>query len=249
MSGRFENKVSLVTGATSGIGMVTAQMLAAEGSKVMLAARRSDRGKALVEEIQTAGGEATFVQTDVAQRDSIVKMVQTTLETYGRLDCAFNNAGIAGSTFVAAADIEEEAWDQIMNVNVKGVWLCMKYQIPELLKSGGGAIVNNASIYGLRGSSVGAADYIATHGRERGRFRPEGLAQRSDGPSGGCQRDRYRRAVDAIRRSQLPNRPGDHARWRLDCEVGQPREDSTAIPATKSPIFPNCNVRLGSATR
>lgn len=162
MSGRFENKVSLVTGATSGIGMVTAQMLAAEGSKVVLAARRSDRGKLLVEEIQTAGGEATFVQTDVAQRDSIVKMVQTTLETYGRLDCAFNNAGIAGSTFVAAADIEEEAWDQIMNVNVKGVWLCMKYQIPELLKSGGGAIVNNASIYGLRGSSVGAADYIAT---------------------------------------------------------------------------------------
>ena len=108
MNKRFEDKVTLVTGATSGIGLVTSRRLAAEGSKLALAARRIDRGKALVDEIEGAGGEAIFVQTDVAKPESIVRMVEATVETFGRLDCAFNNAGVAGSTFVAAADIDEE---------------------------------------------------------------------------------------------------------------------------------------------
>jgi len=162
MRKRFEGKVAIITGATSGIGMVTAQRMAAEGARVVLAARRGDRGKALVEEIKAAGGDALFVQTDVGRRDSIVRMVEETVETYGRLDYAFNNAGIVGSGYTDAADIKEDDWDRIMTVNVTGVWLCMKHEIPEMLKAGGGAIVNNASIYGLRGSTIGAADYIAS---------------------------------------------------------------------------------------
>lgn len=162
MRKRFEGKVAIVTGATSGIGMVTAQRMAAEGARVVLAARRGDRGKALVEEIKAAGGDALFVQTDVSRRESIARMVEETVETYGHLDYAFNNAGIAGSGYTDAADITEESWDRLMKVNVKGVWLCMKHEIPEMLKAGGGSIVNNASIYGLRGSHIGAADYIAS---------------------------------------------------------------------------------------
>ena len=162
MSGRFEGKVAIITGATSGIGMVTAQRMAAEGARVVLAARRADRGKALIEEIKAAGGEALFVQTDVSRRESIARMVEETVETYGRLDYAFNNAGIVGSGYTDTADIVEEDWDRIMTVNVTGVWLCMKHEIPEMLKAGGGSIVNNASIYGLRGSHIGAADYIAS---------------------------------------------------------------------------------------
>lgn len=162
MGQRFEGKVAIVTGATSGIGMVTAQRMAAEGARVVLAGRRADRGKALVDEIKAAGGEARFVQTDVSRRDSIARMVEETVEAYGRLDCAFNNAGIVGSGYTDAAEIKEEDWDRIMTVNVTGVWLCMKHEIPEMLKAGGGAIVNNASIYGLRGSHIGAADYIAS---------------------------------------------------------------------------------------
>ena len=96
MRKRFEGKVAIITGATSGIGMVTAQQMAAEGARVVLAARRGDRGKALVEEIKAAGGEALFVQTDVSRRESIARMVEETIETYGRLDYAFNNAGIVG---------------------------------------------------------------------------------------------------------------------------------------------------------
>lgn len=162
MSRRFEGKVAIVTGATSGIGMVTAQRMAAEGAQVVLAGRRVDRGKALVEEIKAAGGEALFVQTDVSRRESIARMVEETVETYGRLNYAFNNAGVSSSAFTDTAEISEETWDRLMTVNVTGVWLCMKHEIPEMLKAGGGAIVNNASIYGLRGSHIGGADYVAS---------------------------------------------------------------------------------------
>ena len=162
MSGRFEGKVAIVTGATSGIGMVAAQELAREGARVVMTGRRAERGKAIVEEIKAAGGEALFIQADVSHRESISRMIEETVETYGRLDLAFNNAGIVGSGYTKAADITEDHWDRVMAVNVTGVWLCMKHEIHEMLKSGGGAIVNNASIYGLRGSHIGAADYITS---------------------------------------------------------------------------------------
>jgi A-factor type gamma-butyrolactone 1'-reductase (1S-forming) len=162
---RFADKVVIVTGATSGIGRVSALAFAGEGARVVLAARRAEQGQQLVEEIKAAGGEASFIQTDVARADDVMKMVSHTIETYGRLDCAFNNAGIGGDVMLPTAEHSEENWDQVMSINLKGVWLCMKYQIPEMLRQGGGSILNNSSIYGLAASTVGHVPYaVSKHG-------------------------------------------------------------------------------------
>lgn len=165
MEKRFEGKVALVTGASSGIGKVTAIEFAKAGAKVVLAARRVEESQQVVKEIKAEGGEAIFVQTDVTRQDSIIALVNRTVETYGRLDCAFNNAGIAGDVFTATADHTEENWDAVMNTNLKSVFLCMKHEITQMLKQGGGTIVNNSSAYGLRSSTVGHAPYaVSKHG-------------------------------------------------------------------------------------
>lgn len=131
----------------------------------MLAARRVEQGQQLVEEIKAVGGEASFIQTDVAKAQDIMNMVNHTIETYGQLDCAFNNAGIGGDALRPIANHTEENWDMVMNINLKGVWLCMKYQIPEMLKHGRGSILNNSSIYGLAASTVGHVPYaVSKHG-------------------------------------------------------------------------------------
>ena len=165
MKNRFEDKVVIVTGATSGIGKVSALAFAREEAKVVIAARRIAEGEQTVNEIKAAGGEAIFIQTDVAKAQDIINMVAKTIETYGKLDCAFNNAGIGGDALMPTADHTEENWDTVMNVNLKGVWLCMKYQIPAMLKNWRGAIVNNSSIYGLAASTVGHVPYaVSKHG-------------------------------------------------------------------------------------
>jgi NAD(P)-dependent dehydrogenase (short-subunit alcohol dehydrogenase family) len=165
MQKRFENKVVIVTGGNSGIGKTTALAFAQEGARVTIAARRVDQGEQTVEEIKALGGEAIFVQTDVGRASDIERMVAETVRTFGRLDCAFNNAGIGGEAMKLTADHTEDNWDLVMKINLKGVWLCMKYQIPELLKNGRGAIVNNSSVYGLAGSTVGHVPYAASkHG-------------------------------------------------------------------------------------
>src|SRR5262245_23104398 len=165
MKNRFEGKVVIVTGASSGIGKVSALAFAREGAKVALAARRVEQFQQLVEQIKAAGGEAIFIQTDVTRTQDVVNLVNQTIETYGKLDCAFNNAGIGGEVFRLTAEHTEENWDNVLNVNLKSVWLCMKYQIQEMLKQGRGAIVNNSSIYGLIGSTVGHAPYaVSKHG-------------------------------------------------------------------------------------
>jgi NAD(P)-dependent dehydrogenase (short-subunit alcohol dehydrogenase family) len=145
----FEGKVALVTGGNSGIGKATALMFAQEGAWVVIAARRVDEGMQTVEEIQQAGGEAFFVRTDVAQAAEVEALVRKTIATYGRLDCAFNNAGIGGGGLLH--EFPEEDWDRIVDINLKGVWLCMKYQITQMLMQGGGAIVNDSSGAGLTG--------------------------------------------------------------------------------------------------
>ncbi len=165
MQNRFQDKVVLVTGAGSGIGKVTAIEFARAGANVVIAARRVEESQQVVKQIQDDGGKATFIQADVSQHNSVRNLIQQTIETYGRLDCAFNNAGIAGDVFTPTADHTEENWDTVMDVNLKGTFLCMKYEIAEMLKTGGGAIVNNSSVYGLKSSTVGHMPYaVSKHG-------------------------------------------------------------------------------------
>ena len=158
----FAGKVALVTGASSGLGEATALKFAREGAKVVIAARRAEQGAQVVQKIAASGGEAYFVQADVSRATDVERMVKATVEKFGRLDCAVNNAGIAGPRFTPVADITEVQWDEVMGVNLKGVWLCMKHEIPAMLANGGGAIVNVASIYGLKPADVGHAPYATS---------------------------------------------------------------------------------------
>jgi NAD(P)-dependent dehydrogenase (short-subunit alcohol dehydrogenase family) len=148
MNPTFQNKVALITGATSGIGRATAVAFAQAGAKVAIAGRREEEGAQVVREIEQAGGEALFVRTDVAREADVQALVAKTVERFGRLDFAFNNAGVyldAGPVTEATDDV----FDRTMNINVRGVLYGMKHEIPAILKSGGGAIVNNASALGL----------------------------------------------------------------------------------------------------
>jgi NAD(P)-dependent dehydrogenase (short-subunit alcohol dehydrogenase family) len=165
MGTRFAGRVALVTGATSGIGKETALQFAHEGAKVVLAARRAELGRALEKEISALGGEALFVETDVTRADSLANMVEAALKRFGRLDCAFNNAGIAGEAMKPTADHTLENWNAVIATNLTGVFASMKFEIPAMLKNGGGAIVNAASTYGLIGSTAGHVPYAAAkHG-------------------------------------------------------------------------------------
>jgi NAD(P)-dependent dehydrogenase (short-subunit alcohol dehydrogenase family) len=152
MDKRFTGKVVLITGGTSGIGRATAIAFAEQGADVVIAGRREAEGAESLTLVQKAGGQGLFVRADVNDESEIEAMVAKTLERFGRLDFAFNNAGVGGlgrATMTATADI----YDQIMNINVRGVFFSMKHQIPAILQSGGGAIVNNASVLGLRPSA------------------------------------------------------------------------------------------------
>jgi NAD(P)-dependent dehydrogenase (short-subunit alcohol dehydrogenase family) len=146
----LNQKVAIITGGSSGIGRATAVALAKEGVKVVVAARRAKEGEETVHLVKEAGSDGIFVKTDVANEDDVRSLVEKTVKTYNRLDYAFNNAGI-GETTTPLVEQKSNVFDQIMNVNVKGVWLCMKYEIPQMIRSGGGAIVNMSSGAGLMG--------------------------------------------------------------------------------------------------
>ena len=158
----FEGKVALVTGGNSGIGRATALLFSHQGARVVIAARRAEEGEATVAEIRRNGGEAIFVKTDVALAADVEAVVRKTVAEYGRLDCAFNNAGISGGA--PLHEITEGAWDQMIDVNLKGVWLGMKYQIIQMLSQGGGAIVNDSSVAGLTGYVRSPAYSASKHG-------------------------------------------------------------------------------------
>ncbi len=163
MPGRLDNKIALVTGAGSGIGRATALVFAREGAKVVVADIVVEGGQETVQQIEAAGGEAIFVKADVSQAADVEALVTQTVETYGRLDCAFNNAGIEGGV-KPTIDCTEEEFDRTIAVNLTGVWLCMKYELQQMLSQGGGAIVNTASVAGLVGFP-GLPDYVASkHG-------------------------------------------------------------------------------------
>ncbi|WP_236199680.1 SDR family oxidoreductase [Pseudomonas pseudonitroreducens] len=148
MSQLLSGQVALVTGAGNGIGRATAQAFAQQGVKVVVSDVDAKGGEATVELIRAAGGEATFIRCDVTRDAEVKALVAGTVAAYGRLDYAFNNAGIEIEKGKLADGAESE-FDAIMGVNVKGVWLCMKHQIPVMLEQGGGAIVNTASVAGL----------------------------------------------------------------------------------------------------
>ena len=153
----------LVTGGSSGIGRATALIFAREGAKVVVADVNVEGGAETVRLLNAAGGEAVFVQTDVARAVEVETLVTKAVDTYGRLDCAFNNAGIEG-VIQPTAEYGEEHWDRVLAINLKGVWLCMKYEIPPMLKQGSGAIVNTASVAGLVGLPGFSAYVAAKHG-------------------------------------------------------------------------------------
>ncbi len=146
----FDGKVALVTGGSSGIGRAAAEAFAREGAGTVVADVNVGAGQETVKRIHAAGGTATFVQCDVSDARDVANMVRQARSEYGRLDCAFNNAGIEGE-LANTVDCTEENWDRTLGVNLRGVWLCMKYEIPAMLEHGGGSIVNCASVAGLVG--------------------------------------------------------------------------------------------------
>jgi NAD(P)-dependent dehydrogenase (short-subunit alcohol dehydrogenase family) len=163
MSRTFANKVAIVTGGASGIGRATAVAFAREGAAVVIADVSIKEGEEAVNAIRKAMGEAVFLKCDVSRADDVSALVEATIKAYGRLDFACNNAGIEGRQASTVA-IAEEEWDRTLNVNLKGIWQCMRYELPHMLKQGKGAIVNMASIAGLVGFPALPAYTASKHG-------------------------------------------------------------------------------------
>jgi len=157
----MKGKVVLVTGGTSGIGRATAIAYAREGAKVVVSGRRESEGQETVNLIRKAGGEAVFIQADVAIAADVESLVKRTVETFGGLHIAFNNAGLE-ETPTPFEQQTEENYDKVIDTNVKGMFLSLKHEIPAIIASGGGAIVNMASAAGLVGLGMGASTYVAS---------------------------------------------------------------------------------------
>ncbi|MEV0145667.1 MULTISPECIES: glucose 1-dehydrogenase [unclassified Nonomuraea] len=147
----LDGKAALITGAGSGIGAATAVVFARHGARVVVADINEEGGKRTVAEVEAAGGEAAFVWVDVRRSDAVKAMVDFTVERFGRLDCAVNNAGVDTAGEGRLHEVGEEAWDASIGVNLKGVWWCMKHELPQMLEQGSGSIVNVASVAGLVG--------------------------------------------------------------------------------------------------
>jgi NAD(P)-dependent dehydrogenase (short-subunit alcohol dehydrogenase family) len=160
--GRLDKKVAIITGGGSGLGQVTAKLFAEEKAKVVVADYSADAGKGTVKAIQDAGGEAYFIATDVSKSADVDRLIKETVKKYGRLDIMINCAGIAPEE-ISTVDCPEELFDKIVAINLKGTWLGMKYSIPAMIKSGGGAIVNFASIAAMEGYKK-LPTYSATKG-------------------------------------------------------------------------------------
>ncbi|MCP2334712.1 glucose 1-dehydrogenase [Actinomadura rupiterrae] len=163
MSGKLAGKAVLITGASQGIGAATARVFAGYGARVVIADINEEAGRETAAQIGKDGGEALFVRADVTSGADVEAAVAATVAAYGRLDAAVNNAGIEeqGS---ALHEVTEDAWDKLVAVNLKGVWLSMKYEIRQMLAQGGGTIANMASVAGLVGLPLGISDYSATKG-------------------------------------------------------------------------------------
>jgi NAD(P)-dependent dehydrogenase (short-subunit alcohol dehydrogenase family) len=160
--GKIDGKVAIITGAASGIGKATAMLFAQEGANVVVADFMDELGEETVKIINESGGKAIFVHTDVSKAEDVKNMIKTAVDTYGRLDIVFNNAGIEGAS-VDTANYPENVFDKVVAVNMKGVWLGIKYAVQELLRNGGGSIINTTSVAGLV-AFPGLSAYNATKG-------------------------------------------------------------------------------------
>jgi NAD(P)-dependent dehydrogenase (short-subunit alcohol dehydrogenase family) len=163
MPSEYDGKVVIVTGGSYGIGRAAAIDFARRGAKVAIADMDVKRGEETLRRIKEAGGDAIFVKTDVSSEADVKALVEQTVKAYGKLDCAFNNAGIH-KHFISTVDFTAADWDEMINVNLKSVWLCMKYEIPQMLKQGKGAIVNTSSAAGLVGAPSNPAYPASKHG-------------------------------------------------------------------------------------
>lgn len=159
----MKNKVALVTGAASGIGRESALTLAREGASICVSDVNREGGEETAQMIIDEGGKAIFIYCDVTDSDDVNAMVKATVDTFGRLDAAVNNAGISGSLVKRIHEVDDEVFDRVMSINVKGVWLCMKAELPYMLEQGKGSIVNIASVAGLIGAPKGAAYTASKH--------------------------------------------------------------------------------------
>ncbi len=157
----LEGKVTIITGGSSGIGLATVQAFANYGAKVVIADVQD--GSVAVQQVKQAGGDALFIRADVSRSDEVQALVSQTVNAFGRLDFAVNNAGIGGASAMTG-DYSEQDWNRVISINLTGVWLCMKYQIQQMLQQGGGAIVNMASILGWVGFANAPAYVAAKHG-------------------------------------------------------------------------------------
>lgn len=163
MAGQFDGKIAFVTGGNAGIGRATAIKFAEHGARVVIAARRTEQGEAVAREITDAGGEALFIRTDVAKFEDVRSAVSKTVDAFGSLDFAFNNAGTLPEQ-EPIHEVSEETWDRVLDVNLKGVWACMKFEIEQMLEQGSGVIVNDSSSGGLRGGRNWSPYITSKHG-------------------------------------------------------------------------------------
>ena len=180
MPNTLHEKIALVTGAGSGIGRATSLVLAREGATVVVSDVNAEGGEETLSAIKDLGGDGIFVHADVSRAADVEALVAATVRAYGRLDCAYNNAGIEGFIGGRLHEYPEDTWDRLMDINVKGVWLCLKYEIPQMLKQGGGAIVNTASVAGLVGSRQLSA-YVASKHAVVGLTKAAALEYAADG--------------------------------------------------------------------